>query len=88
MRTLAITLLSCISLFAQGQLYDAQWALGFNESIVDFRNNDSVNTYSLSTLQYFTTTNANICDEFGNLLYYTNGVDICNSQSILANGSL
>ena len=31
-----------ISLLGWGQLYDAQWALGFGESIVDFRTPDTV----------------------------------------------
>jgi len=77
-----------ISLLGWGQLYDAQWALGFGESIVDFRTPDTVKIDSIKTLLGFFLTNANICDENGTLLYYTNGVNICSISDTLLNGSL
>jgi Secretion system C-terminal sorting domain len=69
-----------------GQLYDAQWALGYDESVVDFRTADTVKVYSIPTLEYFTFTNASICDANGNLLYYTNGISICGVNDTLTNG--
>ena len=74
------------SLFTRAQLNDAQWALGDRESVIDFRNLNAVRIDSLPTLQYYTLTNASICDELGNLLFYTNGVNICNIQNIILNG--
>ena len=68
-------------------MYDAQWALGYNESVLDFRTVDSVKIDSLPTLEYFTFTNASICDPVGNLRYYTNGVSICSASDTLLNGS-
>lgn len=69
------------------QLYNAQWVIGENESVLDFRNSDTVGIYSIPTLDYFTVTNASICDELGNLLYYTNGINICGESAVLQNGS-
>ena len=74
-------------LWVRGQMYDAQWALGYNESVLDFRTVDSVKIDSLPTLEYFTFTNASICDPVGNLRYYTNGVSICSASDTLLNGS-
>jgi len=70
----------------RGQLYDAQWALGSYESIVDFRTADTVLIDTLPTLQYVFLTNASICDENGKLLYYTNGVSVCGTNNVLQNG--
>jgi hypothetical protein len=81
-----IVCLFCWS-YSYGQLYDAQWALGYDESVLDFRAADTIGVYSIPTLEYFTVTNASICDEEGNLLYYTNGISICGVDSILENGS-
>ena len=67
-------------------MYDAQWAIGYNESVIDFRNN-TVRIDSLRLAEYFTFTNACICDEAGNLLFYTNGISICNRNDTLLNGT-
>jgi hypothetical protein len=82
-----ITLALLTGLVAKGQLYDAQWALGYNQSVLDFRTSDTVKPYSLPTVIYFTDDNASICDENGNLLYYTNGISICGVTDTLLNGS-
>ena len=79
------SLLVCLT--ARAQLYDAQWAIGYNESVVDFRSSDSVHIYTIPTFQLFVNNNASICDEEGNLLYYTNGVSICGVNNIMANGT-
>ena len=64
-----------VCLFGEAQ-YDAQWLVGCNPTtIMDFR----TDSLKLDTLQGFTPTFltvANICDEAGNLLYYTNGIYI------------
>jgi len=86
MRALIIIIGLSFSLLARAQLYDAQWALGINESVLDFRNTDTVIIYSLPTVESCTLTTASICDESGNLLFYTNGISICNTQNVLLNG--
>ncbi len=87
MRNVVIICCSLVCFTVKAQLYDAQWALGYNESVLDFRNADSVGVYSIPTLEYFTVTNASICDESGKLLYYTNGISLCGINGILQNGS-
>ena len=69
-------------------MYDAQWLLGCNPTtIMDFRND----TLKLDTLPGATPsflTVANICDEAGNLLYYTNGIYITDKNGdTLQNGA-
>jgi hypothetical protein len=86
-RIFICSFLICSNFIASAQLYDAQWLLGYNESIVDFRTADTVKLDSLPTLIYFILTNACICDEQGNLLYYTNGIDICGQTDTLMNGT-
>ena len=83
---ITILLILC-SLLSKAQLYDAQWAIGYDESAVDFRIADTVKIDTLPTLQYFFLTNASICDEAGKLLYYTNGVGICGINDTLLNGN-
>lgn len=77
----------CFCLVAKGQLYDAQWILGYNTSVVDFRTFDTIKTYSIPTNNYFSITNASICNPNGNLLFYTNGISICTENDTLPNGS-
>ena len=76
LKYLIAILIICCSLLSKAQLYDAQWVLGCNPTtIMDFRND----TLKLDTLPGATPsflTVANICDEAGNLLYYTNGIYI------------
>lgn len=61
----------------QAQQYDAQWLTGPNPSVIDFRNDTAVATFSTIT-GFFncTITVANICDSAGNLLFMTNGIYI------------
>lgn len=87
MRIAAIVALLTSYICGQAQMYDAQWALGFDESVVDFRTDGVVNTDSLPKVQYFLSTNANICDSIGVLLFYTNGVSVCGIADTLFNGS-
>jgi hypothetical protein len=63
------------------QLYDAQWKVGdYYTVILDFRTNDTIeqrlSTYNMPS----TFTNANICDETGNLLYCTSGIYIADQN--------
>ena len=80
-----LCLFYCKNIYSQ--LYDSQWALGYDQSVVDFRTTNMVKIDSLHTFIYYITTNASICDEQGNLLYYTNGISICCPNDTLANGS-
>lgn len=82
-----VAILICLIVYCIGkaQLYDAQWAIGYNESILDFRNSDTVKVDTLPTLDGFLFTNSCICDENGDLIYYTNGINICNPNHILTN---
>ena len=86
MRTLLVVCLLGITASLHAQLYDAQWALGDNESVIDFREADSVNIYAIPFFQKFFLTNASICDSAGNLLYYTNGISICGVNNSVLNG--
>lgn len=76
----------CFTVIAKAQLYDAQWALGDSESVVDFRLPDTVKTYAIPAFQHFFLTNASICDSAGNLLFYTNGISICGINGPILNG--
>ena len=60
---------------SEAQLYDAQWVLAPNPSVVDFRNN-SVTNGLISSFFSMTLTDANICDSSGDLLYITNGINL------------
>jgi hypothetical protein len=83
-----IHILLLFALAGNAQSYDAQWALGYGESLIDFRKSDTVTVDSEPFLQGFFLTNACICDENGNFLYYTNGVNICNLNDTLVGGGL
>ncbi|MDB5283728.1 MAG: hypothetical protein JWO06_2803 [Bacteroidota bacterium] len=79
-------LLACLALRAQ--LYDAQWVIGPNTSVVDFRTIDSVHTYTISRSMATTFTNACISSDSGELLYYTNGIFISDKNGdTLSNGT-
>jgi len=83
----ALWLLIVKGLLLPAQLYDAQWVLGYNTSVVDFRDLDTVKTYTIPTNNYFSITNTSICNSSGNLLFYTNGISICTPNDTLPNGS-
>ena len=86
MKLLKIAIALFLYMHVSAQLHDAQWVLGYHNSVLDFRNPDTVTNYSIPTSIYFTLTNANICDENGSLLYYTNGVCIAGPNDTLMNG--
>lgn len=87
MRTSIIAILLLWDVKVNAQLYGIQWVLGFSTSVLDFRNADTVTNYPIQPLTPFTLTNANICDESGNLLYFTNGIYIDDKNgNLLENG--
>ena len=63
----------------KAQLHDAQWVLSSNVSVLDFRNDTLVN-YPINKWMNIFLTSANICDEQGELLYYTNGIFIADKN--------
>lgn len=66
-------------LFVDAQLYNAQWVLGYNESVLDFRN-DTLTAYAIQPLMPIFLTNASTCSCTGELLYYTNGIYIAGAD--------
>ncbi|MEO8148838.1 MAG: hypothetical protein ABI723_14430, partial [Bacteroidia bacterium] len=82
------------NLFGQGR--DNYWPLGYHSFTsfpdvggltVDFSNN-VFNFYDHPREMWMQFTNASICDDIGNLLFYTNGVYIANAQDdTMLNGS-
>ncbi len=87
-RYLVITAFLLLSYLGKAQLYDAQWVTGPNTSILDFRTVDTVLLRNQPQDMPMQSTNASICDENGNLLFYTNGIYIAdkNGDTVL-NGS-
>lgn len=77
-----------VSLFAHAQQYDAQWVIGPNTSVIDFRQADTVLLHTQPKDIPTSFTNASICDETGSLLYYTNGIYVAdrNGDTVM-NGS-
>lgn len=75
MRLLVLIGLLLAWMVNNAQQYDAQWFIGPND-IVDFRTADTVKNYTIGGFMSVLTTNSNICDESGNLLFYTNGIYI------------
>lgn len=68
------------------QQYGAQWVLGYNESVLDFRNDTLIN-YPIGPLMPMFLSTATICDYSGDLLYYTNGIYISGKHgNRIANG--
>ena len=83
--TIGIFFLLCLKIVS-AQDYGIQWVLGYNESILDFRN-DTLKNYPIGPLMPMFLTSANICDSSGNLLYYTNGIYIADKNgAALTNG--
>jgi Secretion system C-terminal sorting domain len=69
-----------------GQGYGAQWVIGDNISVLDFRD-DTLKNYPIGPTMPMFLTEANICDSNGNLLYYTNGIYIAGADgNQIANG--
>ncbi len=84
-KLLLVPLLFC-GLLINAQLYDAQWVIGPNTSVLDFRI-DTIRLYPISTFMNTKDANADICDSAGDLLYYTNGFYIAGSNgNALLNG--
>lgn len=72
----------------KAQQYDAQWVTGPLTSVLDFRNSDTVELYTVPGAMPMTITEADICDEAGNFLYFTNGIYIADKNgNSIANGS-
>jgi hypothetical protein len=90
MKQLAVAYLLFCSVVASGQMYDAQWIVGPRISMLDFRPADSVHIYTSQKWMNTKLATANISDEDGNLLYYTNGIYIAgsNGDSILNGNGL
>ncbi|MFN8288461.1 MAG: T9SS type A sorting domain-containing protein [Chitinophagales bacterium] len=86
--TLAFLFFLQLSYTGKAQLYDAQWVTGPNTSILDFRTADTVLLSNQPQDMPMEATNASICDENGNLLFYSNGIYIAdrNGDTVL-NGS-
>ena len=77
-------LLASLSTFSQEE--DYIWRLGYFHGI-DF-NNAQADTFSVPQFSPIGFTNSGICGGSGNLLFYTNGVTIFNSNSdTMMNGS-
>ena len=88
MRKIVTALFILFYSVSHAQMYDAQWVIGPNTSVVDFRSIDSVHTYTINTWMNTKLANACISDENGNLLYYTNGIYIADSNGdSLLNGN-
>src|SRR5437660_1480794 len=64
---------------ASAQLHDAQWVIGPVTSAIDFRN-DTVTNRLIENSFWTFRTNADICDENGNLLSMTNGIFISDAN--------
>ena len=86
-RILTIVFVLFTRLVAKGQMYDSQWVLGSYQSVLDFRVANVVSVYTIPTAEDFIFTSASICDEAGNLLYYTNGIGICGVSDTILNGT-
>jgi len=70
----------------KAQLNGVQWVLGYDVSVLDFRN-DTLTNYAIQPFMPFFLTSANICDSSGNLLYYTNGIYVAGADgNQIANG--
>jgi Secretion system C-terminal sorting domain len=71
-----------------GQLYDAQWFIGCQtNATVDFRTADTVLSHHNPSAMFLSLTIASICNQPGNLLYFTNGIYIADSSgNTLVNG--
>ena len=83
--TISVFFLLCFEIIS-AQEYGIQWLLGYNESVLDFRNDTLIN-YPIGAFMPIFLTNANICDSSGNLLYYTNGIYIAGKNGVaLKNG--
>jgi hypothetical protein len=78
-KKLFLLLFSILPLFALSQKEDYIWRLGTNSGI-NF-NNSQNDTFSINKLTPIGFTNAGSCDSAGNLLFYTNGIALFNSQS-------
>jgi hypothetical protein len=74
-----IIVFSIFPLFVFCQKEDYVWRLGLFQGI-DF-NNNLQDTFSVNQLTEISYTNTSICDSIGNLLFYTNGVNIYNRVS-------
>ena len=87
MKFVIIVLLSCITFaLVNAQGHSAQWLVGPNTSVLDFRI-DTIGLYTISTFMNTDETNADICDTNGDLLYYTNGFYIAGGDgNSLQNG--
>ena len=88
-QALYLILLTLAPFRCQCQLYDNKWVAG--DTPLSFINFDSANVIIDSLANYnlrFTVTVANICDENGQLLYITNGVEVYDSNGdTLQNGT-
>jgi hypothetical protein len=88
MKQLCILLLVCYSICAKGQMHGEQWVFSALTSAMDFRNTDTVTNYSLPGFVPMFLASANICDEDGNLLFITNGINVYDRDGVLLeNGS-
>ena len=64
-----------------------QWILGTHQGVVIDFNNEEPTVTNIEKDLLMNATNASICDEDGNLLFYTNGCDIFNKNfEIMENG--
>jgi hypothetical protein len=82
---ISVFFLLCFQI-TSAQEYGIQWVLGYNESVLDFRN-DTLKNYPIGPLMPMVLTNASICDSSGDLLYYTNGIYIAGKNGVaLADG--
>ena len=76
--TYLILLLLIISLGSFGQMNDKVWAIGTPISKITFQNDSVISdTFPNGTLNAFLTMGS-ICDDSGNFLFCTNGIDVLN----------
>ena len=86
---LYVILMLCFNYCDSQQLYGAQWVIGPNTSRIDF-NQGIITNDSIATPMNTIGTNAAISDSAGNLLFYTNGIYVAdsNGDSILNGNGL
>lgn len=86
---LLIHLMLSLSICAQSQL-DNVWVFGKGTpggSIMDF-SGDSVSVLGINSEMYHVSTNASICDSLGDLLFYSNGTYVADSEHQQVENSL
>lgn len=76
-----LSLILFVPFVAYAQQYNNNWVLGYspNHSILTFDSNNHPDTLSISSQFDFFVESTSISDSSGNLIFFTNGIKICNN---------